>query len=56
MDLGGINPVENPGVYRFKSRMKGREISYIGTYDAFANAWKKQLWRLVETLYRKFKK
>ncbi len=32
-DLGGIDKVENPGVYNFKSRMGGKEITYIGGYQ-----------------------
>ncbi len=32
-DLGGIDPAGNPGVYRFKSRMGGKEVSFPGTFD-----------------------
>ena len=33
-DLGGIDPDTNPGVYRFKSRMGGQEMSAVGPYEA----------------------
>jgi hypothetical protein len=32
-DLGGIDPVKNPGVYRFKQRMGGMEITIPGPYE-----------------------
>jgi lipid II:glycine glycyltransferase (peptidoglycan interpeptide bridge formation enzyme) len=33
-DLGGIDPVANPGVYRFKGRMGGQEMEAAGPYEA----------------------
>jgi lipid II:glycine glycyltransferase (peptidoglycan interpeptide bridge formation enzyme) len=33
-DLGGINPITNPGVYQFKSGMRGIEMTYLGDYQA----------------------
>ncbi len=33
-DLGGINPETNPGVYQFKSGMRGTEMTYLGDYQA----------------------
>lgn len=33
-DLGGIDPDANPGVYRFKSRMGGQELTAAGPYEA----------------------
>jgi hypothetical protein len=32
-DLGGIDPVRNPGVYEFKSGFGGQETEHSGTYD-----------------------
>ena len=33
-DLGGVDPNKNPGVYKFKSRLGGKEAYHIGAYDA----------------------
>jgi lipid II:glycine glycyltransferase (peptidoglycan interpeptide bridge formation enzyme) len=33
-DLGGINPETNPGVYQFKSGMRGTEMTFLGDYQA----------------------
>jgi hypothetical protein len=35
-DLGGIDPVRNPGVYEFKSGFGGQESDHSGTYDLSA--------------------
>jgi lipid II:glycine glycyltransferase (peptidoglycan interpeptide bridge formation enzyme) len=40
-NLNGINPVKNEGTYRFKSRLAGvhgREVDYLGQFDAYPNA------------------
>ena len=34
-DLGGIDPGNNPGVYRFKQGISKQEITGIGTYESF---------------------
>lgn len=36
-DLGGINPVKNPGVYTFKSGIGGKEVSFLGVFDFCQN-------------------
>jgi lipid II:glycine glycyltransferase (peptidoglycan interpeptide bridge formation enzyme) len=36
-DLGGIDPVANPGVYNFKSGLSGRDISHIGALTRCEN-------------------
>lgn len=39
-DLGGINPLRNPGTYHFKKGLcgkNGQQIQFIGTYDKFNN-------------------
>ena len=33
-DLGGIDPVDNPGGYRFKSGFNGKEVTFIGAFDS----------------------
>ena len=43
-DLGGIDPMKNPGVYSFKSRMGGREVCHIGAYDTCSGSLAKTLW------------
>jgi lipid II:glycine glycyltransferase (peptidoglycan interpeptide bridge formation enzyme) len=32
-DLGGIDPEKNPGGYQFKSRMGGREVRFLGSFQ-----------------------
>jgi Acetyltransferase (GNAT) domain len=39
-DLGGIDPAENPDVFRFKRRMGGREVENAGTFTARAPGWR----------------
>jgi lipid II:glycine glycyltransferase (peptidoglycan interpeptide bridge formation enzyme) len=46
-DLGGIDPDANPGVYRFKSRMGGQEMSAVGPYEAQPSG---MLGRLIDRL------
>jgi lipid II:glycine glycyltransferase (peptidoglycan interpeptide bridge formation enzyme) len=36
-DLGGIDPVQNPGVYEFKSGFSGEETSQLGTFELSTN-------------------
>jgi hypothetical protein len=50
-DLGGINPVANPGVYRFKAGMGGEEVTYLGVWDYCEN---KSLYRAVMCLESAF--
>ena len=33
-DLGGIDPVGNPGVYRFKKKMGGMDVTALGPYES----------------------
>ncbi len=37
LDLGGINPETNPGVYHFKSGLRGSEVTFLGVYDICAS-------------------
>lgn len=50
-DLGGINPVANPGVYRFKAGLGGEEVTYLGVWDYCEN---KSLYRAVMCLENAF--
>jgi len=36
-DLNGINPLTNPGGYRFKSGLRGQEVTALGVYDTYRN-------------------
>lgn len=38
-ELGGIDPVNNPGVTRFKLESGGREVAQLGEWDAATSAW-----------------
>ncbi|MGI9064973.1 MAG: lipid II:glycine glycyltransferase FemX [Pyrinomonadaceae bacterium] len=38
-DLGGIDPVVNPGVYRFKKATGAAPIEYLGEWDWASQAW-----------------
>ena len=38
-DLGGIDPWENPGVYKFKKETGAREIEYLGEWDWANSHW-----------------
>ena len=49
-DLGGIDPLKNPGVYSFKSRMGGREIYHIGAFDASSSAPAKVMWTVSDNV------
>jgi lipid II:glycine glycyltransferase (peptidoglycan interpeptide bridge formation enzyme) len=37
LDLGGVDPVANPGGYRFKQGLSGREVRHLGVYEACEN-------------------
>jgi lipid II:glycine glycyltransferase (peptidoglycan interpeptide bridge formation enzyme) len=50
-ELGGIDPVANPGVYQFKSRMGGKEVFYIGAYEACTSGLVRGVWHLAEKIY-----
>jgi lipid II:glycine glycyltransferase (peptidoglycan interpeptide bridge formation enzyme) len=49
-DVGGIDPDNNPNVYRFKSRMGGEEVFHIGAFDACSRACTKVAWRVCEKI------
>ncbi len=51
-DLGGIDPDNNASVYRFKSRMGGKECLYIGVFEAYDKLFAKMIWKITEKGYR----
>jgi lipid II:glycine glycyltransferase (peptidoglycan interpeptide bridge formation enzyme) len=55
-DLGGIDPENNPGGYRFKSQISREESRTIGAFDACSNLLTKTIWRQAEKAYNMFKK
>lgn len=55
-DMSGIDPVRNPKVYQFKSRMGGREAFHIGAYDACSSLHVRIIWRISERIYNLLRK
>jgi lipid II:glycine glycyltransferase (peptidoglycan interpeptide bridge formation enzyme) len=55
-DLGGIDPDNNPGSYRFKSQISRQEYSNIGAFDACSSFPVKVAWRASEKVYNLIKK
>jgi hypothetical protein len=58
-DLNGINPEENEGTYRFKSRLAGKyghDVNLLGQFDAYPNAAIGLFVRAGEHLRAKFRK
>jgi lipid II:glycine glycyltransferase (peptidoglycan interpeptide bridge formation enzyme) len=52
LDLGGIDPVKNPTVYKFKLSMGSEEVFHIGAFEAAANPIVKNVWRIAERVYK----
>jgi lipid II:glycine glycyltransferase (peptidoglycan interpeptide bridge formation enzyme) len=50
-DLGGIDPINNPGVYHFKDGVGGKEVFHIGTFEACTGNFIRGVWRLAERLH-----
>jgi len=55
-DLGGIDPVNNTGVYMFKRGLGGVEALSIGAFEACSSVIVKNVWRAAEKVYRLIKK
>lgn len=55
-DLGGIDPAGNPNVYQFKSRMGGRDVAYIGAFEAVASKAVAARWWVAERAHRHLKR
>ena len=57
-DQGGINPLNNPGGFHFKSGMGGIEVSHLGYFDAYQSVNIYNLFILsnyIRNIYRTFK-
>ena len=58
-NLNGINPSRNPGGYQFKSQMagkNGREVSFVGVFDAYPHAAMRLLATIGERVRREWKR
>lgn len=55
-DLGGIDPWENPGVYRFKKETGAGEIEFLGEWDWASSQWLRLLGNLAIWQKQKIKK
>ena len=55
-DLGGIDPDENPNVYKFKSRLGGCDSSHIGVFDSCKNIMHRIIWRVICRMHGRVKK
>ena len=56
LDLGGIDPENNPGGYQFKSQISRRESRCIGSFDVCSSLPVKTVWRVSEKIYNVIKK
>jgi lipid II:glycine glycyltransferase (peptidoglycan interpeptide bridge formation enzyme) len=50
-DLGGIDAKGNPGVYRFKNRMGGKEVDICGPYEMQPRGYRPSLTRFGEKIF-----
>lgn len=50
-DLGGIDPVNNRGVFNFKRGLNGIEVSSPGPFELAPSGWSGKLIRATETIY-----
>jgi len=56
LDQGGINPERNPGSYKFKVGMGGKDVNGIGQYDSSGNILNSALIKYAELLRAHFRK
>ena len=56
LDLGGIDPEDNPTVTQFKSRMGGTEACHIGAFDACRGQASRIGWQCLDTIYQKLRR
>jgi lipid II:glycine glycyltransferase (peptidoglycan interpeptide bridge formation enzyme) len=60
-NLNGINPIRNPGTYRFKAELagkNGKDVYYLGRFDACfpgLSSWSVACGDTLRTIYRKSK-
>ena len=52
-DLGGIDPEENPGVYKFKRGLNGKEVRAAGPHELRPGGLDGFLTDKAEALYRR---
>ena len=52
-DLGGIDPVNNHGVYHFKRGLGGQEVSSLGVYEAMPSGWAGTVMQTAAELHRR---
>ena len=50
-DTGGIDSEKAPDIARFKTGVGGQEISYIGTFEAYADRRTSIIWKVSKRLY-----
>ncbi|HEY7625790.1 MAG TPA: peptidoglycan bridge formation glycyltransferase FemA/FemB family protein [Ilumatobacteraceae bacterium] len=55
-DLGGIDPDENEGVYRFKARMNGIDVTAPGPFELLPDGGRAWVTRAAERIYRAFRR
>ncbi len=56
-NLNGINPETNPGTYRFKAGLAGKdpvEVSYLGQFDSCQGHFNRLMCRSVECLWNRY--
>lgn len=42
-DFGGVVPEKNPGVYRFKKRMGGEDVTVPGPFEYYPDGFRRML-------------
>jgi hypothetical protein len=51
-DLGGIDPVDNPGVYHFKRGLGGKDVTAPGPFELSPGGWRALTMRRAEAVYQ----
>ena len=51
-DLGGVDPMNNPGVYDFKNKVGGKETFHIGTFEAHSSRFSAVAWQIAQKCNR----
>jgi lipid II:glycine glycyltransferase (peptidoglycan interpeptide bridge formation enzyme) len=58
-DLNGINPEKNPGTYRFKAGLcgkNGKDVTFLGQFNAFKNSTHAKIIECTEAVLSRFKR
>lgn len=53
LDLGGIDPIKNPGGYHFKNGLGGKDCCYIGEFEVYKSSLSKVLVTVGEGIKKK---